>query len=694
MKKKLYLRTQTLVLVLLLILTSLVVSPQQALADTEAASDEDMTEISADGEVTPDVSDKEEQNDLEQSSNEIESDTVSGTDITDNQNAQDPDDEMSDPAEPGIGTRAGYTPEEYFYFDEKTGTITGYREAGPRDVNIPPSIDGVKVEYIGWAAFSGCGLKSVTIPDSVLEIGQEAFESNKLKNVTIPNKVKIIDCWAFCSNELTSVTISDSVKFIGEYAFEYNELKNVTIPSNVTTIDCGAFSENELTSVTISEGVNLIGDYAFSHNQLTSVTLPSSLRLIGGWAFVNNNISRASIPEGIEKIYFTQGPFDPIISPTIQQVGEYCFDEGVSLIGKYYIKANSIIRNDSDGTVIVRPWRPLRVTGTCTSQGAWLRFRYNGKAARVAMSATTHDPPSMTGYAKQTLNLRDAPSGSIIGKIPIGRKVSGNLVENMVKTTYNGKTGYVYASLLQKNPVKVTRYIKANSIIRSTPNGSIIARPWRPLRVTGTIRGAWLKFTYNKKTAYVAMSSTTTSNPPMTGYAKQTLNIRNTPKGSIIGKIPIGRKVSGVLAGNMVKTTYKGKTGYVYASLLQKNPVQVTRYIKANSIIRRSPNGSIIARPWRPIRVTGTIRGAWLKFTYNNRTAYVAMSATTTSNPPMTGYAKRSLNLRNTPKGSIIGTIPRGIKVSGVLVGNMVKTTYKGKTGYVYASLLQKDPVK
>ncbi|HHU53403.1 MAG TPA: hypothetical protein GXZ43_04915 [Clostridiaceae bacterium] len=60
----------------------------------------------------------------------------------------------------------------------------------------------------------------------------------------------------------------------------------------------------------------------------------------------------------------------------------------------------------------------------------------------------------------------------------------------------------------------------------------------------------------------------------------------------------------------------------------------------------------------------------------------------------MTGYAKESLSLRNTSTCSIIGKIPRGHKVSGVLVGNMVKTTYNGKTSYVYASLLEKNPVR
>jgi uncharacterized protein YgiM (DUF1202 family) len=356
-----------------------------------------------------------------------------------------------------------------------------------------------------------------------------------------------------------------------------------------------------------------------------------------------------------------------------------------------YIKANSIIRSAPNGSVITITRRPLFVSGTIA--GAWLKFTYNGNPAYVAISVTTTDNPVMTGYAKSAVNVRNASGGSVIGTIPKGYRVQGVLVGNRVRFTYNGQTGYIYVSLLQATPVKVTTYIKANSIIRSAPNGSMITKLWRPILVNGTIEGAWLKFTYNGRTAYVAMSITTTSNPAMTGYAKQTLYVRNTPNGNVAGTLPKGYRVSGVLAGNMVRFTYKGQTGYVYAVLLQGTPVKVTTYIKANSIIRSAPNGSIITKTWRPLFVTGTIAGAWLKFTYNGRTAYVAMSITTTSNPAMTGYAKQKVNVRNAPDGSVVDIIPIGNRIKGVLVKNMVKFTYKGKTCYVYASLLQGTPV-
>ncbi|MGI6579219.1 MAG: NlpC/P60 family protein [Saccharofermentanales bacterium] len=364
--------------------------------------------------------------------------------------------------------------------------------------------------------------------------------------------------------------------------------------------------------------------------------------------------------------------------------------EAKPVIVRGYIYANSIIRSAPNGNIITKLWRPILITGTI--EGAWLKFTYNGRTAYVAAKLVTNRNPAMTGYAKQKLYVRNTPNGAVTDTILRGTQVKGVLVGNMVRFTHKGKTAYVYAVLLQKNPVRATTYILANSIIRSAPNGSIVSRPWRPFLVTGIIEGAWFKFTYNGSTAYVALRSTTTRNPVISGYAKQKLYVRNTPNGSVTDTILRGTQVKGVLVGNMVRFTHKGKTAYVYAVLLQKNPVpaKTTRYIYANSIIRSSPNGSIVTRPWRPLRVSGTIQGTWFKFTYNGKPAYVAIRSTTTRNPVMTGYAKQKLYVRNTPNGSVVTTVPKGYRVSGVLVGNMVRFTYNGRTAYVYAVFLRK----
>lgn len=332
---------------------------------------------------------------------------------------------------------------------------------------------------------------------------------------------------------------------------------------------------------------------------------------------------------------------------------------------------------------------PIHVRGTL--KGNRFEFTYKGQNAYADPNCITsiRISPPLTGYAGSTTNIRNSPHGSVTGTLLRGHKVSGTLEVDWVRFTYSGTTGYVYAPMLQADPVNVTRYIVANSIIRSSPNGNIITTLKMPILVNGTLEGAWLKFSYNGNPAYVATGLTTTNNPAITGYAKSAVNVRNAPGGSVIGTIPIGRQVNGVLVGNMVRFTYNNKTGYIYASLLQSMPVKVTRYIVANSIIRSSPNGNIITTLKMPILVSGTIEGSWLKFTYNGSTAYAAMSVTTTTNPPVTGYTKSSVNVRNAPKGSVIGSLPANRQVSGVLVGNWVKFTYSGKTGYIYASLLR-----
>ena len=767
MNKKLHLRIQAFILVLLLALGTFVIAPEQVLADTEVtadeetslvAADEEVTEVTADEEtpqitadekVTPDVSDTEDRDDVEQPDNEavseIDTDVTDGsqempdesatetdmekeidveteteTDSTDllsepipesfeptksisessesileqiddrdassgieevvgmpeaeqvaeeavADNPDDHDDNVAVPdnAERSRGIRE-YSPEEDFVFDPWTGTITGYKGTS-KIVNIPPQINGV----------------------DVMHIGDSAFEFKKLKSVTIPEGVETIGDLAFVYNDLMEIVIPDSVTDIGNNTFSYNDLTGVIIPDSVTSIGYAAFRINELTSVTISNEITTIGVEAFGNNQLTYVKIPDSVESIGKYAFGGNPMILATIPDGIGSIVDYEG--DLITNPTIEEIGQHCFDVGVYL-NTFYIKADYNIHATPNGEVITKLWRPLYVTGTNVvknNDDYWLEFTYNGNPAYVIMEATTNTPPEIAGYATGILNLRDEPGGSIIDTIPMGYQVNGLLVKNMVETTYNGKTGYVYASLLQKDPVQVTRYIKAGSNIRKTPGGTIIETLKMPVYVSGTIIANYLMFTYKGQTACVPMSLTTTQNPPITGYAKQKINVRSSPNGSVIGSLTIGSKVSGTLVGNWVRFTHAGKTGYVYSSLLQADPVKLTCYVKAGSNIRSAPGGTIIATLKMPIFVTGTIQGSYLKFIYNGKTAYVAMGLTTTTSPPITGYTKSAVNVRSSPGGSVIGTLPANRKVSGTLVGNWVKFNYSGKTGYIYASLLK-----
>ncbi len=109
-------------------------------------------------------------------------------------------------------------------------------------------------------------LTSITIPDSVTNIGNYAFwDCKDLASVIIGNGVTSISDSVFSGcGSLTSVTIPDSVITIGDDAFSWcDSLTNITIPESVTNIGSYAFAGCGLTSVAIGDSVKTISDHAF-----------------------------------------------------------------------------------------------------------------------------------------------------------------------------------------------------------------------------------------------------------------------------------------------------------------------------------------------------------------------------------------------------------------------------------------------
>lgn len=153
-----------------------------------------------------------------------------------------------------------------FYFDQTTGTITGYVESDTVVV-IPSKINGVTVETIGHAAFERSAVTSVTIPDSVTAIHDGAF--------------------ANCS-QLTNISIPNSVTSIGFSAFEHcTSLKSITLPSSLRSIsEALFFCCSQLTTIHIPDSVSSIQSYAFYHcGNLETIRIPVSVTFIGVYAF-------------------------------------------------------------------------------------------------------------------------------------------------------------------------------------------------------------------------------------------------------------------------------------------------------------------------------------------------------------------------------------------------------------------------
>jgi len=169
--------------------------------------------------------------------------------------------------------------------DGITLTITGYTGSDSA-ATIPSAIDFEPVTSVGFGAFSGISfLTSVTIPNSVISIGQDAFSGTSLTNVTIPDGVISIGSGAFSyCQTLRSVSIPNSVTDLGSGTFENTGLASVIIPDSVTNIGPVTFEDcTSLTNVIIGNGVTRIQADAFYYcTNLTSITIPNSVTVIEG----------------------------------------------------------------------------------------------------------------------------------------------------------------------------------------------------------------------------------------------------------------------------------------------------------------------------------------------------------------------------------------------------------------------------
>ena len=148
----------------------------------------------------------------------------------------------------------------------------------PRDINEYSVREGTKV--ICNNAFTCCeSIVSLTMPDSIVEIGEFAFEwCDSLTSIIISKNITIIQKATFYAcNSLVSVDIPTNVKTIGSGAFfKCGSLEEIIIPKNVTLIGEGTFKScTSLKTIYIKNANIDIDSSAFSNcDNLNSIYIP------------------------------------------------------------------------------------------------------------------------------------------------------------------------------------------------------------------------------------------------------------------------------------------------------------------------------------------------------------------------------------------------------------------------------------
>ena len=212
---------------------------------------------------------------------------------------------------------------------------------------------GSGLEVIRAEAFGGCALRSLTLPESVKEIGSMAFYACDFSSAYIPAGVTSIrgDVFRACEN-LRQITVNvnnpvyhssgnclietetgrllqgcstsvipadGSVTELADHAFfRCRDLTGLVIPDSVTRIGDMVFYDCDgLTSLQLGKGVERIGENAFwGCIRLVSLVIPAAVSEIQIYAFSDcDALSRVTFenPQGWicgEGSYVTEG--DPI----------------------------------------------------------------------------------------------------------------------------------------------------------------------------------------------------------------------------------------------------------------------------------------------------------------------------------------------------------------------------------------------
>lgn len=189
------------------------------------------------------------------------------------------------------------------------------------------------LKEIGEGAFLGCsGLIEITLPATLEEVNNYMFAyCINLQEVTLPATIKKIGLFSFAGCVLLSKINLDNIEEIANYAFtSCNVLDNVNL-SKVKTIGEGAFAQTYTSGILdLSELVEL-GNYAFQGTRFEKVNAPKLIK-IGEGAFSNN----ASLAE----FTFANG---------IELVGPYAFNGCTNLKSFYFVDSSNTRTND--GTI-------------------------------------------------------------------------------------------------------------------------------------------------------------------------------------------------------------------------------------------------------------------------------------------------------------------------------------------------------
>lgn len=246
----------------------------------------------------------------------------------------------------------------YYMTENDEAVITGRADNTLTRIEIPDTIAGCPVTSVANDAFAYCGLKSVTLPDSLTSIGESAFFSSSLTQITIPKNVDFIGDNAFgCCLSIKSIDVAgenksyssrDGVLFDKEgntlIRYPAGKAGSYSIPQGVKYICKDAFHYSvNLTSITVPDSVTALEQYSFAYCCLIrEISLPKSVRSVGYCAFFGcDALSRITVDDANAfycsdgGVLFNKEKTELVFYPLAKNNVSYTIPQTVTLICDY-----------------------------------------------------------------------------------------------------------------------------------------------------------------------------------------------------------------------------------------------------------------------------------------------------------------------------------------------------------------------
>lgn len=261
-----------------------------------------------------------------------------------------------------------------------------------RSVTIPDSVTSIAP----WAFCGDTELTELTLPNGIRSIGRYAFYGcSALQSAVIPEGTEAVGECAFRGTTLTELTLPDSVLsvgdgvikdtplyrsllaekkpvYLGNHLLQVDSLTAGTLAvrdGTVSIADCALYDCQQLTAVTLPDSLQHIGDWSLYHcSKLSKINIPDKVRQLGEFAFCCDGLSSVSVGSGVQSIGFEAFFFCPKLSAAnavnIKNIRQWCeirftdkYSNPLYYARRLYINGTLLTAlNVPEGTAYISPY--------------------------------------------------------------------------------------------------------------------------------------------------------------------------------------------------------------------------------------------------------------------------------------------------------------------------------------------------